>query len=89
MLPLVCNDALAILFIFDLTRKCTLVSIKEWYRQVRGFNKTAKPILIGNKYDIFSTYDLEQQEEIVTQVNTLYFFGLSLLYKNLYSIKDN
>jgi len=67
MLPLVCNDALAILFIFDLTRKSTLVSIKEWYRQVRGFNKSAKPILIGNKYDLFSQYDSEQQEETIMQ----------------------
>lgn len=36
MLPLVSNDAVAILFMFDLTRKSTLNSIKEWYRQVRG-----------------------------------------------------
>ena len=39
MLPLVCNDAVAILFMFDLTRKSTLNSVKEWYRQARGFNK--------------------------------------------------
>jgi GTPase SAR1 family protein len=39
MLPLVCNDAMAILFMFDLTRKSTLNSIKEWYRQARGFNR--------------------------------------------------
>src|SRR6185369_17370939 len=39
MLPLVCNDAAAILFMFDLTRKSTLNSIKEWFRQARGFNK--------------------------------------------------
>ena len=39
MLPLVCNDAVAILFMFDLTRKATLNSVKEWYRQARGFNK--------------------------------------------------
>lgn len=36
MLPLVCNDAVAILFMFDLTRTSTLNSIKEWYRQARG-----------------------------------------------------
>ena len=29
MLPLVCNDAAAILFMFDLSRKSTLTSIKE------------------------------------------------------------
>ena len=39
MLPLVCNDASAILFMFDLTRLSTLNSIKEWYRQARRFNK--------------------------------------------------
>lgn len=41
MLPLVCNDAVAILFTFDLTRKSTLNSIKEWYRQARGLNKVS------------------------------------------------
>ena len=39
MLPLACNEAIAILFMFDLTRKSTLNSVKEWYRQARGFNK--------------------------------------------------
>lgn len=42
MLPLVCNDAVAILFMFDLSRKATLNSIKEWYRQARGFNKVTQ-----------------------------------------------
>lgn len=42
MLPLVCNDAVAILFMFDLSRKSTLNSIKEWYRQARGFNKVGR-----------------------------------------------
>jgi GTP-binding protein of the ras superfamily involved in termination of M-phase len=42
MLPLVSNDAVAILFMFDLTRKATLNSVKEWYRQARGFNKVSK-----------------------------------------------
>lgn len=39
MLPLVCSEAIAILFLFDLSRKSTLNSIREWYRQARGFNK--------------------------------------------------
>ncbi len=47
MLPLVCNDAVAILFMFDLSRKSTLNSVKEWYRQARGFNKVC----------LFSLYD--------------------------------
>lgn len=70
MLPLVCNDAVAILFMFDLTRKSTLNSIKEWYRQGRGFNKTAIPFLIGTKYDHFVNFPREDQEEISNQVGT-------------------
>jgi GTP-binding protein of the ras superfamily involved in termination of M-phase len=70
MLPLVCNDAVAILFMFDLTRKSTLNSIKEWYRQGRGFNKTAIPILVGTKYDHFVNFPREDQEEISSQVCT-------------------
>ena len=69
MLPLVCNDAVALLFMFDLTRKSTLNSIKEWYRQGRGFNKTAIPLLIGTKYDHFINFPREEQEEISSQVH--------------------
>ena len=105
MLPLVCNDAVALLFMFDLSRKSTLNSIKEWYRQARGFNKvrlrflplmelswtnavlgghadaypallsvrpraaqTAIPFLVGTKYDHFSTFSQDEQEEITRQV---------------------
>jgi len=68
MLPLVCNDAVAILFMFDLSRKSTLNSVKEWYRQARGFNKTAIPFLIGTKFDQFATFPRDEQEEITNQV---------------------
>lgn len=78
MLPLVCNDAVAILFMFDLTRKSTLNSIKEWYRQGRGFNKTAIPFLIGTKYDHFVNFPREDQEEISNQVRSSTHF----LYKD-------
>lgn len=67
MLPLVCNDAVAILYMFDLSRKSTLASVKEWYRQARGFNKRAVPFLIGTKYDIFVTYSQQDQEDITRQ----------------------
>ncbi|KAJ3161870.1 septum-promoting GTP-binding protein 1 [Geranomyces variabilis] len=67
MLPLVCNDAVAILFMFDLSRKSTLNSIKEWYRQARGFNKTAIPFLVGTKYDQFAAFPRDEQEEITKQ----------------------
>jgi len=64
MLPLVCNDAVAVFFMFDLSRKSTLLSIKEWYRQARGLNRTAHAFLVGTKYDIFTTLPPEEIEEI-------------------------
>ncbi|KAJ0389538.1 hypothetical protein P43SY_010338 [Pythium insidiosum] len=67
MLPLVCNDAVAILFMFDLSRKATLLSVKEWYRQVRSINKNAFPFLIGMKYDQFANFSIEEQEDITKQ----------------------
>ena len=67
MLPLVCNEAAAILFMFDLSRKTTLVSVKEWYRQARGFNKTAVAFLIGTKFDEFLQLPPEEQEDITKQ----------------------
>ncbi|KAL8638623.1 MAG: hypothetical protein Q9228_004242 [Teloschistes exilis] len=77
MLPLVCNDAVAILFMFDLTRKSTLNSIKEWYRQGRGFNKTAIPFLIGTKYDHFVNFPPAEQEEISNQVCVRLYYRLT------------
>jgi len=67
MLPLVCNDAIALLFMFDLSRKSTLTSIKNWYKQARLLNKTATPFLIGTKYDFFATMNMDQKTEITKQ----------------------
>jgi hypothetical protein len=38
----VCNDAVTTFFMFDLSRKSTLLSIKEWYRQARGLNRVSE-----------------------------------------------
>lgn len=38
----VCNDAVTTFFMFDLSRKSTLLSIKEWYRQARGLNRVSR-----------------------------------------------
>lgn len=68
MLDLVCNDSVALFFMFDLSRKSTLHSVKEWYIQSRKYNKKAAPFLIGTKYDKFLELPEEEQEEITTQV---------------------
>lgn len=67
MLPLVCNDSSAILFMFDLSRKSTLTSVKEWYRQARLLNRTAHALLVGTKYDVYSTYEEDVQLDIEKQ----------------------
>lgn len=61
MLPMCVVDAAATLFLFDLTLMPTLHSVKEWYRQVRGLNKAALPILVGNKFDLFLTMPADEQ----------------------------
>jgi len=67
MLPLVCNDAVALLFMFDLSRKSTLTSVKNWYKQARVLNKNAAAFLIGTKYDFFAGMKQEDKAEITQQ----------------------
>ena len=55
MFSLVFNDAVAILFMFDLSRKSALNSVKEWYPQARGFNKVSA----DNTWTLRSFADLE------------------------------
>ena len=45
MMPMCCNDALAILFIFDLSRKSTLASIRKWFKESRRYSKARRPHL--------------------------------------------
>eukprot|EP00257_Ricinus_communis_P018416 XP_015577132.1 septum-promoting GTP-binding protein 1 [Ricinus communis] len=40
--PIACKDAVAILFMFDLTSRCTLNSVVEWYSQARKWNQVPK-----------------------------------------------
>lgn len=68
MLPMVCRDAAAILIMFDLTRRSTLHSVKEWFLQARGCNKTAIPVIVGTKYDHFVQMPLDIQLAIIRQV---------------------
>jgi len=67
LMPLVCKDARALLFVFDLTRKKSLSQIREWYREARKENKEAHPFLVGAKYDLFSKKDTVYRDDITTQ----------------------
>ncbi len=67
MLPMVCVDAVAVCFIFDLTSLPSLSSIKDWYKQVRGLNKSALPFLVGTKFDLFVNLSAEVQASTIEQ----------------------
>uniref|UniRef100_A0A453BDP2 Septum-promoting GTP-binding protein 1 n=1 Tax=Aegilops tauschii subsp. strangulata TaxID=200361 RepID=A0A453BDP2_AEGTS len=66
--PIACKDAVAILFMFDLTSRCTLNNVTDWYERARKWNKTAIPILIGTKFDDFAQLPLEMQWTIVDEM---------------------
>ncbi|XP_022139394.1 septum-promoting GTP-binding protein 1 [Momordica charantia] len=66
-LPLACKDAVAILFMFDLTSRRTLNSVVDWYTEARKWNQTAIPILIGTKFDDFVRLPPDLQWTIVSQ----------------------
>ncbi|KAE8125606.1 hypothetical protein FH972_020389 [Carpinus fangiana] len=65
--PVACKDAVAILFMFDLTSRSTLNSVIGWYNQARKWNQTAIPIIIGTKFDDFVRLPPDLQWTIVTQ----------------------
>ncbi|KAL3851230.1 hypothetical protein ACJIZ3_013112 [Penstemon smallii] len=65
--PIACKDAVAILFMFDLTSRSTLNSIIGWYSEARKWNQNAIPILIGTKFDDFVQLPPDIQWTVVTQ----------------------
>ncbi|KAL3508511.1 hypothetical protein ACH5RR_027912 [Cinchona calisaya] len=65
--PIACKDAVAILFMFDLTSRCTLNSVIGWYTEARKWNQTAIPILIGTKFDDFVQLPPDIQWTVITQ----------------------
>lgn len=70
MIPLVCADAAAILFMFDLTRRITLQNIKNWYRQARGFNQMFIPLLVGTKFDVFASFSVDKQRDTIAHARS-------------------
>lgn len=69
MLPIACNDASAIFFMFDLSRKSTLLSIKEWYRQARGLNRVSS--LSHSSYSLWPLLIIPFTTPSTTPLNTI------------------
>ncbi|XWS23008.1 hypothetical protein CRYUN_Cryun29cG0084400 [Craigia yunnanensis] len=81
-IPLACKDSVAILFMFDLTSRCTLNNVISWYQEARKWNQTAIPILIGSKFDDFIQLPIDLQWTIASQarayakaLNAMLFFS--------------
>uniref|UniRef100_A0A7S1KMR1 Septum-promoting GTP-binding protein 1 n=1 Tax=Percolomonas cosmopolitus TaxID=63605 RepID=A0A7S1KMR1_9EUKA len=67
MLDLVTDDAQAIFFMFDLTRRASLINIKDWFMQAKKQNPHALRFLVGTKYDQFIELPEKEQENITKQ----------------------
>uniref|UniRef100_A0A0C9S1E5 TSA: Wollemia nobilis Ref_Wollemi_Transcript_25555_1930 transcribed RNA sequence n=1 Tax=Wollemia nobilis TaxID=56998 RepID=A0A0C9S1E5_9CONI len=67
IVPRACQDAAAILIMFDLTSRSTLNNVMDWYQQARQINQTAIPVLIGTKFDQFIHLPRDMQLTIVKQ----------------------
>jgi len=65
MLPLVCDGAHVVLYMFDVTSRSSLSAVRDWYKQVRKLNADAIPVLVGAKYDMFDELPEEKREDIV------------------------
>lgn len=66
-LQLVCKESVAMLFMFDLTSRCTLNSVINWYKEARKWNQSAMPVLVGTKFDDFVQLPLDLQWTIAHQ----------------------
>eukprot|EP01084_Bolivina_argentea_P277657 474119_1 len=65
MLTKVTKDANAMIFVFDLTEKSSLYSIKKLYKEARKVNKLFKAIFVGTKYDLFEQMDDGYKSEVI------------------------
>ncbi|KAI4384970.1 hypothetical protein MLD38_003051 [Melastoma candidum] len=65
--PMACKDSVAILFMFDLTSRCTLNSVISWYQKARRWNQSAILIIVGTKFDDFVKLPIDLQWTIASQ----------------------
>ncbi|XP_048328336.2 septum-promoting GTP-binding protein 1 [Ziziphus jujuba] len=70
-IPVACKDSVAVLFMFDLTSRCTLNSVIRWYQEARKWNQTAIPIIVGTKFDDFIQLPIDLQWTIASEARTL------------------
>ncbi|XP_041005867.1 septum-promoting GTP-binding protein 1 [Juglans microcarpa x Juglans regia] len=70
-IPAACKDSVAILFMFDLTSRCTLNGVVRWHQEARKWNQTAIPVLVGTKFDEFIQLPIDLQWTIASEARAL------------------
>ncbi|EYU19239.1 hypothetical protein MIMGU_mgv1a011194mg [Erythranthe guttata] len=81
--PIACKDAVAILFMFDLTSRCTLNSITGWYSEARKWNQ-ARAYARGMKATLFfssATHNIN--------VNKIFKFIMAKLFNLPWTLHRN
>jgi len=71
MMPLVCNEAVALLFMFDLSRPATLASVRQWYMEARKLNQVLPLGTYEIKRIICGFYRQRQHSLLVQSTITL------------------
>ncbi|KAG4166540.1 hypothetical protein ERO13_A13G139200v2 [Gossypium hirsutum] len=67
LLPIACKNAVAILFMFDLTSRCTLNGVVGWYSQARKWNQVLKPVFSDRNF--MSPFPVSEQLRLVVWPN--------------------
>ncbi|KAK3445940.1 hypothetical protein EUGRSUZ_A01712 [Eucalyptus grandis] len=81
--PIACKDCVAILFMFDLTSRCTLNSVISWYQQARRWNQARAYAKALNATLFFSsaTYNIN--------VNKIFKFITAKLFDLPWTVERN
>ncbi|CAA2981100.1 septum-promoting GTP-binding 1-like [Olea europaea subsp. europaea] len=88
-----CKDSVAMLFMFDLTSRCTLNSVIPWFQQAKKWNQIAIPVITGTKFDDFVQLPIDLQWTITSQtrayakaLNAIVFFSSATYNVNVNKI---
>lgn len=88
MLPVCCDSAQAMIFMFDLSNMASLTALRDWYKAAYTCNQNARVFLVGNKFDKY--YELPENEKVITTNKAKKFakaIGAPLIYcSNTHSI---
>ncbi len=63
MLPICCDGAHAMIFMFDLSNIQSLPALRDWYKSAWTCNQNARPFLVGTKFDIY--FEKPEDERIL------------------------